>query len=111
MRRGILAAFVVAGASAAPVRVLDTDFPDPSVVYTGSEYYAFGTTGNGVNAQVASSPDFNTWTLLDGTDALPGPFPSWVDSSPGIWAPDVLQLVSSIHSTKIFSFANVVLFF
>ncbi|QKX63887.1 uncharacterized protein TRUGW13939_11059 [Talaromyces rugulosus] len=105
MRRGILAAFVVAGASAAPVRVLDTDFPDPSVVYTGSEYYAFGTTGNGVNAQVASSPDFNTWTLLDGTDALPGPFPSWVDSSPGIWAPDVLQLADGSY-TMYFSAAS-----
>ncbi|KAH8703692.1 putative endo xylanase [Talaromyces proteolyticus] len=98
MQRGILAAFVIAGVSAAPVRVLDTDFPDPSVVYTGSEYYAFGTNGNGVNVQVASSPDFNTWTLMSGTDALPGPFPSWVDSSPSIWAPDVLKLSDNSYT-------------
>lgn len=80
--------------SAEPVRVLDTDFPDPSLIYTKGKYYAFATAGNGVNVQVAQSPDFVTWERLAGTDALPGPFPSWVESSsPNVWAPDVIQRV------------------
>lgn len=40
--------------------------------------YAFATTGNGVNVQVATSPDFVSWERLSGTDALPGPFPKIV---------------------------------
>ncbi|EED13769.1 endo xylanase, putative [Talaromyces stipitatus ATCC 10500] len=86
-------AFALVGiAMAEPFLALNSDFPDPSLIETSSGYYAFGTSGNGVNAQVATSPDFNTWTLLSGTDALPGPFPSWVASSPTVWAPDVLVL-------------------
>lgn len=82
-------------AYAAPVRVLDTNFPDPCLIKTGDEYYAFATTGNGVNAQVAHSNDFfSSWERLAGTDALPGPFPDWVADPPNIWAPDVIQLVS-----------------
>jgi beta-xylosidase len=81
-------------AMAEPVIAIDADFPDPSLIQTDSGYWAFATEGNGVNAQVATSPDFSTWTRLSGVDALPGPFPSWVDSSsPAIWAPDVLVMV------------------
>lgn len=82
-----------------PIRVLDTDFPDPCVIHTDNGYYAFATTGNGVNVQVATSPDFVLWEHLSGTDALPGPFPSWVASSPAVWAPDVIQRVSSTPPT------------
>lgn len=74
-------------------RVIDADFADPCVIQTSDQYYAFATNGNGVNVQVASSSDFSTWNLMSGTDALPGPFPSWVASSPAIWAPDVIQRV------------------
>lgn len=83
-------------AAAEPVRALNTDFPDPSLIQTrDGHYWAFATTGNGVNVQVAYSPDFSTWALLPGLDALPGPFPSWVNSaSPATWAPDVIQRVS-----------------
>ncbi|KAJ5740170.1 hypothetical protein N7493_000042 [Penicillium malachiteum] len=70
---------------------IDADFPDPCVIQTGDSYYAFATSGNGVNVQVASSSDFVTWDLMSGADALPGPFPSWVASSPAVWAPDVIQ--------------------
>jgi hypothetical protein len=81
-------------ANAESARVLDTNFPDPCIIETNGQYYSFATNGNGVNIQIASSPDFNTWTLMSGVDALPGPFPSWVASSPATWAPDVSQLVS-----------------
>lgn len=65
------------------------------LVYKGSDgYYAFATGGNGVNVQVATSPDFAAWERLSGTDALPGPFPAWAAGSPAIWTPDVIQRVS-----------------
>ncbi|KAJ5098317.1 hypothetical protein N7532_005318 [Penicillium argentinense] len=80
------------GISAAEsTRALDTDFADPSVIRTDDGYYAFGTAGNGVNVQVATSSDFGSWELQSGTDAMPGPFPSWIAESPAIWAPDVIQ--------------------
>ncbi|KAJ5527129.1 hypothetical protein N7513_011288 [Penicillium frequentans] len=78
-------------AASESTRVIDSNFPDPCVIQTSDGYYAFATNGNGVNVQVASSSDFSTWNLMSGTDALPGPFPSWVASSPAIWAPDVIQ--------------------
>lgn len=80
-------------AAADAVRALDTDFADPALIQTSDGYYAFATSGNNVNVQVASSSDFSSWDLHSGTDALPGPFPSWVASSPAIWAPDVIQRV------------------
>jgi hypothetical protein len=85
---------------AEPIRVLDVDFPDPCLVQADYGYYAFATNGNGVNVQVASSSDFMSWGRLDGVDALPGPFPSWVASSPAIWAPDVIQRVSQNQYCK-----------
>ncbi|KAL4893238.1 putative arabinan-endo 1,5-alpha-L-arabinase [Aspergillus ambiguus] len=80
--------------AAEPWNVLDIDFPDPAVISTDDGYYAFATSNGTINAQVAHSSDFNSWVLLDGVDALPGPFPDWVDEKehPDIWAPDVIQL-------------------
>lgn len=80
-------------ASASVVKVLDTSFPDPSVVYTGSDYYAFATGANGVYVQAAHSTDFTTWEYLSGYDPLAIPLPSWVQSPAELWAPDVLKLV------------------
>ncbi|KAG2420243.1 hypothetical protein HFD88_005044 [Aspergillus terreus] len=79
--------------AAEPWKILDVDFPDPAVIQTDDGYYAFGTNSGGINAQVARSTDFQSWTLLDGVDALPGPFPGWVaeSGSPSVWAPDVIQ--------------------
>jgi beta-xylosidase len=82
-------------AIAQPTRAIDGDFADPCVVQGSDGYYAFATSGNGVNVQVATSPDFATWQLLSGTDAMPGPFPAWIAGTPAIWAPDVIQRVSS----------------
>ncbi|KAJ5893627.1 hypothetical protein N7495_005318 [Penicillium taxi] len=79
-------------AASEATRAIDTDFADPCVIETNGGYYAFGTAGNGKNVQVAASDDFSTWTRFKYTDAMPGPFPSWIASTPNIWAPDVIQL-------------------
>ncbi|KAB8071762.1 putative arabinan-endo 1,5-alpha-L-arabinase [Aspergillus leporis] len=78
---------------AEPWKAIDADFADPGVIKTDGGYYAFATSANGVNAQIAHSDDFATWNVLDGQDALPGPFPSWVKNAdlPAVWAPDVIQ--------------------
>ncbi|KAL2867555.1 glycoside hydrolase family 43 protein [Aspergillus lucknowensis] len=77
---------------AEPLQVINFDFPDPAIIHTEQGYYAFGTQSNGVLVPVARSDDFASWTLLEGTDALPGPFPAWVQADiPNIWAPDVIQ--------------------
>lgn len=92
--------------AAESIRVIDADFPDPCIIQTDNGYYAFATTGNGVNVQVASSQDFASWERLSGLDALPGPFPSWVAESPAIWAPDVIQRVSVVQSPRYHAKAN-----
>jgi hypothetical protein len=74
--------------------VVTTNFPDPSLALDSSNgsdvWYAFSTQTGKVNVQLASSPDFSTWTLHDGYDALPT-VPSWARKPPhaGVWAPDV----------------------
>ena len=85
---------------ATPVRVLDTDFPDPSLIHTDDGYYSFATAGNGVHVQLATSPDFKSWKLLDGYDPVPGPFPDWIADKPQIWAPDVIKRVHSFPSAN-----------
>ena len=74
------------------------NFPDPSISFLNNVWYGFATSGNGKNIQMASSPDFNTWTL-SGDDAMPDISPAtWIDqSSPNVWAPDVVQVVSLIY--------------
>ena len=71
--------------------VITANFPDPGFVYTQGTYYAFGTNNGKQNIPLATSADFNTWTVT-GQDALPT-IPTW--STGAIWAPDVIQLVSS----------------
>jgi len=80
--------------------VITENFPDPSIVRVRNGWYAFATNtvenNETINIQIASSPDFDTWTLLEGVDALPNP-PGWVNMSmPNTWAPDVNELVRSI---------------
>lgn len=71
---------------------LDTNFPDPSVLQTpDGKWYAYGTNGNGKRVQVATSNDFQTWTLLD-IEALPT-ISSW-ELDKDHWAPDVIMRVS-----------------
>jgi hypothetical protein len=93
---GILTAVLLPTAQASPLWLkradgiqlaIDANFPDPSFLQApDGMWYAFGTNGNGKHIQVASSPDFNTWTLLN-VDALPN-ISSW-ETANNHWAPDV----------------------
>ena len=70
--------------------VLDRDFPDPTVIRIGHQYYAYATQGrsNGkmVNIQMASSADGWHWKYEG--DALPQK-PKWASNTQSFWAPDV----------------------
>jgi len=76
--------------------VISTDFPDPSIIKVGGTWYAFGTQSiydyKNIHIQVASSTDFNTWSLMVNHDALPN-LPGWAANDGEVWAPDVNQLV------------------
>jgi arabinan endo-1,5-alpha-L-arabinosidase len=75
--------------------VIGTNFMDPSVIELNGGYYAFaGANGNpaGTNVQVASSPDFSSWTLESGYDALPV-LGAWAANPGHVWSPDINQLV------------------
>ena len=82
---------------------ISSNFPDPAVISVDGISYAFATNNrqrapNRINVQVATSTDNQTWTLLDGHDALPT-VGTW-ETGAGVWAPDVVQLVSNIsHNT------------
>ncbi|EIW81936.1 glycoside hydrolase family 43 protein [Coniophora puteana RWD-64-598 SS2] len=71
--------------------VINSDFPDPSILKTSGGTYAYATNGAGYNIQVATSPDGgNTWSLL-AQDALPD-VGSWAQGNNGnTWAPDVID--------------------
>ena len=73
--------------------VLDTDFPDPSVIRAPDRsYYAYATQtqrgGKWVNIQAARSADLVHWQLLG--DALPAK-PAWASKTQDFWAPDVIR--------------------
>lgn len=76
--------------------VLAEDFADPSLVNVNGTWFAFATSGNGHNIQVAASPSFTNheWRLLNETNVLPDPGPWALNKD--IWAPDVVQLVSKL---------------
>ncbi|KAG5728695.1 Arabinan endo-1,5-alpha-L-arabinosidase [Termitomyces sp. T112] len=68
--------------------VISVNFPDPSIIWVPSEnsWFAFATNGNGVNVQLATSLDFDTWSVTK-QDALPT-VGAWVDqANPAVWAP------------------------
>ncbi|KAJ7157319.1 glycosyl hydrolase [Mycena filopes] len=72
------------------------NFPDPALIWVPSEnlWFAFATNGAGHNVQLATSPDFVTWTV--DTTATPLPkVATWASqSAPNVWAPMVIQLDS-----------------
>jgi beta-xylosidase len=73
------------------------DFPDPSIIQYGGSWYAYGTSSNGVNVQIASSRDFVSWAFLDGVNALPI-LPPWVnEQKPDVWAPSIIQTVCALN--------------
>jgi len=68
------------------------DFPDPSILNWGGQYYGFATQNFAVpsqtlNIQVSTSLNGTTWTQLNGVDALPH-LPSWAKEGE-TWAPTV----------------------
>ena len=92
---GVLALLASAGQARAPSTyanpVLDTDFPDPTVIRAGDgTYYAYGTQtkrdGGWINIQVASSSDLVHWRYLG--DAMPAK-PRWASATQDFWAPHV----------------------
>ncbi len=81
--------------------VVDLNFPDPSIIHIGGVSYAFATNNRGyggemIHVQMATSTDNQTWTYLQGQDAMPG-IGTWATGG-RVWAPDVIQLVRAIHS-------------
>jgi arabinan endo-1,5-alpha-L-arabinosidase len=80
---------------AASSAVITTNFMDPSVIELNGGYYAFaGANGHpaGINVQVAFSPDFSSWKLKSGYDALPV-LGAWAANPGHVWSPDINQLV------------------
>lgn len=77
--------------------VLSEDFADPSIVEVNGNWFAFATSGNGHNIQVAVSPSFTNheWRLMDETDVLPDPG-RWAINDQRVWAPDVIQMVGEL---------------
>ena len=85
------------------------NFPDPSILAAGSQFYGFSsnsTGANGVNIGIIASPDLYNWvnpytgvaaTTSAGTgDALPTP-PTWArtrNQGGGFWAPSAIRLGS-----------------
>ncbi|KAJ5165819.1 hypothetical protein N7492_006115 [Penicillium capsulatum] len=88
--------------AAQPTLGIDADFADPCVIQTDDGWDSFATGIEGINIQVAHSDGFSSWPLLDGHDAVPGPFPSWVAGAPGTWAPDVIRRVSRSTNIEIY---------
>ncbi|PNS16441.1 hypothetical protein CAC42_175 [Sphaceloma murrayae] len=82
--------------------VITPHFPDPGLLNVNGTWWAYATRARGGAArrtyiQVASSPDFENWAVLqnsDGSqrDALPE-LPRWVNQTRyDTWAPSVIQL-------------------
>jgi arabinan endo-1,5-alpha-L-arabinosidase len=74
--------------------VIDTDFPDPTVIEAPDRYYygyATQTMRNGrwINIQLARSPDLVHWQYLG--DALPTK-PSWATATQDFWAPHLQRV-------------------
>ncbi|KAF7347236.1 Arabinan endo-1,5-alpha-L-arabinosidase [Mycena venus] len=73
--------------------VIKQDFPDPALIWVPEEnsWFAFATNGGGHRVQIASSPDFVTWTV-ENDNVLPA-VPSWVNQAAvNLWAPMVIQM-------------------
>lgn len=85
--------------------VMPQNFPDPCIVEYEGMWYSFATQTNPVppattpqvHIQIAQSPDFKTWNIVNNTDGSQRDalvqVPAWVNMTrPGTWAPDVNQL-------------------
>jgi beta-xylosidase len=68
------------------------------VLRTSSGWYAYGTGTGFWIAQVASSPDGRTWTLVG--DPFSGGSSAWADLFGYTWAPDVIQRPANPSSAR-----------
>ncbi|KAK2796153.1 hypothetical protein FQN52_000130 [Onygenales sp. PD_12] len=71
-----------------PRLLIGGNFPDPTVIQHGDEWYAFSTNHADKRIPVAKSSNFESWTVLD-TDALAGLAP-W-ETENHHWAPGVTR--------------------
>jgi hypothetical protein len=76
--------------------VVDLNFPDPTIIHLDGISYAFATNNRGIggsmiHVQMATSTDNETWSYLQGQDALPV-VGAWATGG-RVWAPDVVQVV------------------
>ena len=85
-----------------PSLSFNQNFPDPSLLQVGGTWYAYsGASGPAntnpyTNVQVATSENFEDWTLSTSTAPLPAVGQWASQSSPDIWCPDVFQVVISL---------------
>jgi hypothetical protein len=90
------------GAGAATQQPVDThSMPDPGVTLYNGNFYAFSTGGFGLwqsTAPIASGP----WTAPANVMNTSG-IPAWIDTSAGIWAPDMIQIPNSGEFVVYFS--------
>jgi len=101
-----VAALLLSCASATPMNwgflerdtdqpVINLDFPDPTILEDGNNFYAFATGGNGHNIQVATaSSKYGPWTVLQ-QDALPRTG-AWSNGE-NVWAPSVLRRDDGVY--------------
>jgi GH43 family beta-xylosidase len=81
--------YLAAPASAAPsAPAYAGDFPDPFVLVSGGQYWAYGTGSAGLNLQVTVSADLQNWS--DPVDPLPV-LPWWATTG-FTWAPAVADV-------------------
>jgi|1186.fasta_scaffold13393_2 beta-xylosidase len=89
------------GSYAPPVIFTDGkphDFPDPSVRSTSRGWFAYATGFGFWTAQVASSPDGRTWTLVG--DPFSGGSSGWAELFGSTWAPDVVERPNNPSSAR-----------
>lgn len=114
----ILAAPTLSSTPSAPLAKRDwniqlaiaQNFPDPSVFKDGpaGAWWAYASTNHaGINVQLATSSNFNSWSVL-GYDALPTAGAWAYQPKPNVWAPNVIKnvrLLSSFTCTDFFFLA------
>ena len=73
--------------------VINSDFPDPTILPQNNGYWAYATNGVGGNVQARFSTDLVNWQSRN--DAMPQ-LPAWV--TPGLtWAPAVVQTQNHLY--------------
>ena len=74
--------------------VLDADFPDPFVLATEGELFAYATNtrrrGKTIHVQMSRSTDGRSWSAS--TEAMPTPPPWARRDRPDIWAPEAIRI-------------------